>query len=122
MSSCLAFRGSVPRGLANSRCHPGTKKNITRTLKRREAQSCSTTLTRLRAIQHNAEGTEGEGVREMQRPSHVSAKKRKTKNNKILFLERGPVIRRFSTFEGALLNLTQRKARDDGIQAFSSRK
>ena len=61
-------------------------------------------------------------MREMQRPSHVSAKKRKTKNNKILFLERGPVIRRFSTFEGALLNLTQRKARDDGIQAFSSRK
>lgn len=61
-------------------------------------------------------------MREMQRPSYVSAKKGRTKNNKILFLERRPVIRRFSTFAGALLNLTQRKARDEGIQAFSLRK
>ena len=61
----------------------------------------------------------GVGVGEMLHPSYVSAKKRKTKNNnvRVLFLERRPIIRRFSTFVGAFLNITQRKARDECVQA-----
>jgi len=58
----------------------------------------------------------------MLHPSYVSVHKRKTKKGKSIVFGEAANYCRFSTFMGALLNITQRKARDDGVQAFLSRK